>query len=98
MGDFTKAGTDRGDLEKEVENLLISCKMILRMYTATVEDLTKEELENDLAEYKLQWEKHILPLVDRAKRTKRKDVVKMAEELQETFQKLLTLIEEKLHS
>jgi len=65
MGDITKAGLDRGDLEKELEHTLISIRMIYKTYLITIEDYTREELMGDLEEYTLQLESFVLPLVNK---------------------------------
>ncbi|WPM31740.1 hypothetical protein IAE16_07910 [Hydrogenobacter sp. T-2] len=96
MGDFTKAGLDRGDLQKELEHVLISAKMLYRTYLAGIEDLTEEELSYDLIEYKDQLERVIIPLVKRAEATRSKKLVDMAYEIRYTYEKLLELIQQKL--
>ncbi len=96
MGDFTKAGLDRGDLQKELEHVLISAKMLYRTYLAGIEDLTEKELSYDLIEYKDQLERVIIPLVKRAEATRSKKLVDMAYEIRYTYEKLLELIQQKL--
>ncbi len=96
MGDFTKAGLDRGDLQKELEHVLISAKMLYRTYLAGIEDLTEEELSYDLIEYKDQLEREIIPLVKRAEVEGNKKLVDMAYEIRYTYEKLLELIQQKL--
>ncbi|MEJ7620600.1 MAG: hypothetical protein WKI46_07275 [Aquificaceae bacterium] len=96
MGDFTKAGLDRGDLQKELEHVLISAKMLYRTYLAGIEDLTEEELSYDLIEYKDQLERVIIPLVKRAEAEGNKKLVDMAYEIRYTYEKLLELIQQKL--
>jgi len=96
MGDFTKAGLDRGDLQKELEHVLISAKMLYRTYLAGIEDLTEEELSYDLIEYKDQLERKIIPLVKRAEVEGNKKLVDMAYEIRYTYEKLLELIQQKL--
>ncbi len=96
MGDFTKAGLDRGDLQKELEHVLISAKMLYRTYLAGIEDLTEEELSYDLIEYKDQLERKIIPLVKRAEAEGNIKLVDMAYEIRYTYEKLLELIQQKL--
>ncbi len=96
MGDFTKAGLDRGDLQKELEHVLISAKMLYRTYLAGIEDLTEEELSYDLIEYKDQLERVVIPLVKRAEVEGNKKLVDMAYEIRYTYEKLLELIQQKL--
>lgn len=96
MADFTKAGQDRGDLEKELEHILISVKMLLRTYSAGIEDLTQEELSYDLLEYRDQMSRFILPLVKKAEETKSKKLINLAYEIRYTQEKLIALIEERL--
>ncbi|MCS6998292.1 MAG: hypothetical protein N2648_02500 [Aquificaceae bacterium] len=96
MGDFTKAGLDRGDLEKELEHTLLSAKMLYKTYSATLEDLRKEELLHDLREYEDQLRRFILPLVKRAEETGDKRLVNTAYEIRYTYEKLLELIRQGL--
>ncbi len=96
MGNFTKAGLDRGDLQKELEHVLISAKMLYRTYLAGIEDLTEEELSYDLIEYKDQLERVVIPLVKRAEVEGNKKLVDMAYEIRYTYEKLLELIQQKL--
>jgi len=96
MGDFTKAGLDRGDLQKELEHVLISAKMLYRTYLAGIEDLTEEELSYDFREYKDQLERVVIPLVKRAEVEGNKKLVDMAYEIRYTYEKLLELIQQKL--
>jgi hypothetical protein len=61
MGDITKAGSNRGDLERELEDILRFAKMTYQRYVLTIEDYTREELEGDLKEYTLQLENFVAP-------------------------------------
>ncbi|MCS7171702.1 MAG: hypothetical protein NZ851_05240 [Aquificaceae bacterium] len=96
MADFTKAGLDKGDLKKELENTLISTRMLYRTYSATIEDLTREELLHDLEEYRHQMERSIIPLVERAEATKDARLVDLAYEIRYTHERLLELIRQRL--
>ncbi|MCS7262632.1 MAG: hypothetical protein NZ560_04390 [Aquificaceae bacterium] len=98
MADLTRAGLDRGDLEKELEHTLVSVRMLHRSYTVIVEDLTQEELLHDLQEYKDQLERTVMPLVRRAESSQQKRLVDLAYELRYTYEKILRLIEERLDS
>lgn len=96
MADFTKAGLDRGDLEKELEHTLISARMLYRTYIAGIEDLTKEELEHDLKEYSDQLNRFIMPLVKSAEGTRSKKLVDMAYDIRYTYERLIELIKQKI--
>ncbi len=98
MGDFTKAGLDKGDIEKELEHVLISAKMLYRSYLATIEDLTAEELRYDLEEYRDQLKKNIMPLVGRAEATRNKKLINMAYEIRYLYEKIIESIEQRLNS
>jgi len=98
MGDFTKAGLDKGDLEKELEHVFVSAKILYKSYLATIEDLTAEELGYDLGECKDQLKKTIMPLVGRAEATKNKKLINMAYEIRYLYEKLIESIEERLNS
>ncbi|RMH03984.1 MAG: hypothetical protein D6699_04500 [Aquificota bacterium] len=96
MGDFTKAGKDRGDIEKELEHTLISAKNLFRTYTLTIEDYTEEELSADLLEYKNQLERFIMPLVKKAEETKETKLVNMAYDIRYLYERLIKTIQEEL--
>ncbi|MFN3870423.1 MAG: hypothetical protein ACK4MW_02925 [Aquificaceae bacterium] len=96
MGDFTKAGLDKGDLEKELEHVLTSAKFIYKSYLVSIEDLTQEELEYDLFEYRDYIDRVVMPLVKRAEETRKKKLINMAYEIRHTYEKLIEAIEEKL--
>lgn len=92
MGDFTKAGLDKGDIEKELKNTLLSAKMIYKTYLANIDDYVQEELSADLIEYTYQLEHIILPLVKRAEATKITKLIDMAYEIRYTYEKLIEAI------
>ncbi len=96
MGDFTKAGLDKGDIEKELEHTLTSARMLYRTYLLTIEDYSSEELLADLKEYTHQLETSILPLVRRAEATKVPKLVDMAYEIRYTYEKIIEVIREHL--
>ncbi len=97
MGDFTKAGLDKGDLQKELEHMLISARLLYRTYSVNLEELTKEELHYDLEEYKDQLERIVMPLVKRAEATKSKKLIDMAYEIRFVYEKLIELIQQRLN-
>ncbi|WP_448587799.1 hypothetical protein [Thermocrinis sp.] len=96
MGDFTKAGLDRGDLEKELENMLVSINVIYRSYILTIEEYTKEELMGDLDEYAFQFERIALPLLEKAKDTRIPKLIETAKKIEKTYIELLDAIKERL--
>ena len=96
MGDITKAGLDRGDLEKELEHTLVSIRMIYKTYLLTIEDYTREELMGDLEEYTLQLEGVVLPLVNRAKDTKISKLEELADSILDTYRQLIDAIKLRL--
>ncbi|MEZ0323325.1 MAG: hypothetical protein ABWJ98_03310 [Hydrogenothermaceae bacterium] len=96
MADFTKAGTDRGDLEKEINHILISTKITYHSYIVNLGDLTKEELESDLMEYQRQLVANILPVVKKAEATKIPKIIDMAYEIRHLMEDLISKIEERI--
>ncbi|MFN3599341.1 MAG: hypothetical protein ACK4VK_06370, partial [Aquificaceae bacterium] len=89
MGDFTKAGLDKGDLKKELEHVLTSAKFIYKSYLVSMEDLTQEELKYDLLEYKDYVNRVVMPLVKRAEVSRNKKLINMAYEIRYTYEKLI---------
>lgn len=96
MADFTKAGTDRGNLEKETNHILISTKITHHSYLVNIQNLTKEELEFDLREYQRQLATQILPLVKKAEGSKSPKIVDMAYEIKQLIEDLVSKIEERI--
>lgn len=94
--DFTKAGKDRGDIEAELKNMIISTKVNFSAYLANIEDLTKQELESDLIEYTNQLSVYIIPMVKRAEATGDSKIIKMAQELRELHEELMNKIKERI--
>ena len=98
MADFRKAGTDRGDIEAELRNLLISAKIKREEYLSMIEELEKDELEYDLAEYKDYYGKEIEPILKRAEMEMDDYILKMAQELKYIYMSIIKEIESKLKS
>lgn len=98
MGDFTKAGLDKGDIEKELEHTLTSAKLFYRTYTVNIDDYTSEELSADIKEYQYQLENTVIPLVKRAEATKNSKLIDMAYEIRYTYEKLIYAIKLKLEN
>ena len=93
MGDITKAGSNRGDLERELEDILRFAKITYQRYVLTIEDYTREELEGDLKEYTLQLENFIAPLVKRAEEEGYEEIAK---EIESYYKKLIDAIKQRL--
>jgi hypothetical protein len=93
MGDITKAGSNRGDFERELEDILRFAKITYQRYVLTIEDYTREELEGDLKEYTLQLENFIVPLVERAEEEGYEDTAK---EIEGYYRKLIDAIKQRL--
>ncbi|MEJ5339240.1 MAG: hypothetical protein ACK42C_02025 [Aquificaceae bacterium] len=98
MADLTKAGLDRGDLQKELEHTLLSAKMLYRTYSVSIDDLTEEEMKADFEEYSDQLSRVVIPLVKRAEASRDSKLVSMAYELRYTYEKLLELIQQRLNT
>ncbi|WP_029551136.1 hypothetical protein [Thermocrinis jamiesonii] len=96
MGDIQKAGSDRGNLEKELEHTLISIKMIYRGYMLTIEEYTKEELMGDLEEYRLQFKRVTETLLSRAKNTEIPKLIEIAEQIEWYYTQLIEAIKQRL--
>ena len=96
--DFTKAGKDRGDIEAELKNMIISAKVNYNAYITNIDDLSKEELESDLLEYTNQLSRYIIPVVKRAESTQDPKIIKMAHELRDLYEELMNAIKKKLEA
>ena len=93
MGDITKAGSNRGDLERELEGVLQFAKMNYQRYVLTIEDYTREELEGDLKEYTLQLENFVVPLLEKAEEEGLEDI---AREIEGYYKNLIDAIKQRL--
>lgn len=93
MVDITKAGSNRGDLERELEDILRFAKITYQRYVLTIGDYTREELEGDLKEYTLQLENFIVPLLERAEEEGLEDIAKGIEGY---YRKLIDAIKQRL--
>jgi len=93
MGDLTKAGSNRGDLERELEDTLRFAKMTYQRYVLTIEDYTREELEGDLKEYTLQLESFVASILERAEEEGLEDIAK---EIEGYYKKLIDAIKQRL--
>ncbi len=97
MADFTKAGSDRGDFEKQLKHLLISANLTYHSYIAVIEDLSKEELEGDLKEYLDQFTLEIIPVVKKAEETGEQKLIDRAYEIRKVYENLIKAIREQLN-
>ncbi len=96
MSDFRKAGTDRGDIEAELRNLLISAKIRREEYLSIIDELEKDELEYDLQEYRDYYEREVLPIIRRSEEEIDEYIAKMAQELKYIYLSIIKEIESKL--
>ena len=96
MADFTKAGSDKGDIEKQLKHLLISANLTYHSYIAVIEDLTKEELEGDLREYVEQYTLEILPMVKKVEAGENQNLIERANQIKQIYEKLIKTIKEKI--
>jgi hypothetical protein len=93
MGDITKAGSNRGYLKRELEDILRFAKMTYQRYVLTIKDYTRDELEGDLKEYTLQLENFVVPLLERAEEEGLEDIAK---EIEGYYKKLIDAIKQRL--
>ena len=96
MADFTKAGSDKGDIEKQLKHLLISANLTYHSYMAVIEELSKEELEGDLREYVEQYTLEILPMVKRVQSEEEERLIEKANQIKNVYEKLIKAIKEQL--
>ena len=96
MADFTKAGSDKGDFEKQLKHHLISANYMYYSYMQTIDDLEKEELEADLNEYLEIYNTVILPMVSFAEDLGEEKWIQKAKEVQSVYDKLIENIKNKL--
>ena len=96
--DFTKAGSDRGDFEKQLKHHLISANVMYQSYINSMEDLTKEELEADLEEYLDKINIEIIPLIKLAESLGEQKFIDKAYEIKYVYNKLVDEIKRQIES
>jgi len=98
MADFTKAGSDRGDFEKQLKHHLISANYTYYSYMQTIDDLTKDELEADLSEYEEIYSSVVLPMLSFAEDLGEENWIKKANEIKSVYDRLIEEIKNKISS
>jgi hypothetical protein len=96
MADFTKAGSDRGDFEKQLKHHLISANITYQSYIHAIEDLTEEELKADLQEYLDKINIEIIPLIKLAESIGEQKFIDKAYEIKYVYDKLVDAIQNQL--
>lgn len=96
--DFTKAGSDRGDFEKQLKHHLISANVMYQSYIHAMEDLTEEELKADLEEYMDKINIEIIPLIKMAESIGEQKLIDKAYEIKYVYNKLVDEIKAYLES
>ena len=96
MADFTKAGSDKGDFEKQLKHHLISANYMYYSYMQTIDDMEKDELEADLQEYLEIYNTVVLPMVSFAEDLGEEKWIQKAKEVQAVYDKLIESIKNRL--
>ncbi|NPB06077.1 MAG: hypothetical protein GXO03_00575 [Aquificae bacterium] len=90
--DPRNAGSDKGKLEQELRNWITALKLRKLEYEAVLDELTKEELLYDLNHYERELYEELEPYLRRAEGDGREEVKRMARELKELYESIVTLI------
>lgn len=92
------AGSDKGNLEKELQHMVISAKFIKNGYEIDIEEFTREELLEDLNEFRNTLEGQIKPIVKRLEEdmSVSSKALLYARELLSLYEDLVFIIEERL--
>lgn len=98
MADFTKAGSDRGDFEKQLKHHIISANYMYCSYIQTIDDMEKDELEVDLQEYLELYNRVVLPMVSFAEDLGEEKWIKKANEIKSVYEQLIEEIKNKIES
>ncbi len=96
MPDFTKAGSDRGDIEKQLKHLLISANLTYHSYLHAIEDLTEEELKADLEEYLDQINIEIIPVIKLTESLGEEHLIEKAYKVKGVYDKLVDTIKQRI--
>ncbi len=96
MGDFRKAGMDRGDIRAELKNHLLAIKIRREEYLNIIDELDREELEFDLKEYKEYFEKQVKPLYEQALAIGVESLVEIAKEVKSYYDEIINMIESRI--
>lgn len=92
------AGSDKGNVEKELQHMVISAKFIKNGYEIDIEEFTREELLEDLNEFRNTLEGQIKPIVKRLEEdmSVSSKALLYARELLSLYEDLVFIIEERL--
>ncbi len=90
------AGKDKGNLDQELEHLLISVKVLYKGYMVDIDNMDKEDLQYDYLEHKNHYENVLRPflmkkdiLMDKKLCEKANEISKLYEEFLDTLAKRL---------
>ena len=90
------AGTDKGDLSKELEHLLISVKILYKSYIIDIDAMEKEELKYDYLEHKSNYENSIRPFLIKKDILMDKNLCEKAEQISKIYEEFLDMLASKI--
>ncbi len=96
MADFTKAGSDRNDFEKQLKHLLISANWNYLTYSDEIDNLTVDELKADLEEYLIQIETEIAPVIKKAEESGEEKLIEKAYKVKSVYDEIIGMIKKQI--
>jgi len=90
------AGTDKGDLSKELEHLFISVKILYKSYMIDIDAMEKEELKYDYLEHKSNYENSIRPFLMKKDILMDKNLCEKADQISKTYEEFLDMLAKKI--
>ncbi|WP_459893066.1 hypothetical protein [Hydrogenobaculum acidophilum] len=90
------AGKDKGNLEKELENILISVKVLYKGYMVDIDSMDKDDIMYDYEEHKHTYENVIRPFLSKKEILADKKLCEKANSISELYEKFLDTLEKRL--
>ena len=90
------AGTDKGDLAKELDNLLISVKLLYKGYIIDIDNMDKDDIQYDYKEHKHTYENVLRPFLMKKDILKDKALCEKANSISKIYEEFLGMLEKRL--
>ncbi len=90
------AGKDKGNLEKELEHILISVKILYKGYMMDIDNMDKEDIKYDYEEHKHTYENIIRPFLSKKEVLADKILCEKANSISTLYEEFLDTLSRKL--
>ncbi len=90
------AGTDKGDLSKELDNLLISTKLLYQGYILDIDSMDKQDIQYDYEEHKHTYENILRPFLMKKDILMNQDLCDKANSISKIYEEFLDILASKI--